>query len=116
MARFSYPICLALLAVGGGLAWWSGASAFGFVALASIAGVIATRSVGRRIIAIAVVVGAIGAVAEAGAYPAAAFMVAAAIGIFRYAPGWPSLGNRFERKPSDNPWEQLDRGEDPTLR
>jgi len=116
MARFSYPSCLALLAASGGLAWWSGAPAFGFVALAAVAGVIATRAVGRRIIAIAVVVGAIGAVAEAGAYLAAAVMVAAAIGIFIFAPRWPSLGSRFERKPSDNPWEQLDRGEDPTLR
>jgi len=116
MARLSYPLCLALLALSGAIAWWTGASAFGFLALAAVAGVIATRTGGRRIIAVVVLAGALGAVVQAGAFAAAALMVLAAIGIMWFAPRWPVLGSRFERKPAQNPWEQLDRGEDPTLR
>jgi len=116
MARRSYLICLALLAIGGGLAFWTGASAFGLLALAAVAGVIATRTIGRRIIAIIVLVGALGALVQAQAYAAAVLMAVAAAGTWVWAPQWPALGTRFERKPNANPWEQLDRGEDPTLR
>lgn len=116
MGRFEYPIALALLILGGLLAFWSGASAFGFVALAAVAGVIATRTFGRRLIAIAVVIAAVGGVVQMQAYPAAAVLLVAAVMIFLRAAHWPTLGARYERKPADNPWEQLDRGEDPTLR
>jgi hypothetical protein len=115
MKRWSYPICLALLALGGALALWSGATAYGWVALAAVPGVIATRLLGRRLIAVLVLALAAGIAVQFAGYAAAAALILAAGFILGAAPGWPKLGTRYERKPADDPWAQLDRGEDPTL-
>ncbi len=106
----------------------------GWVALASVAGVIATRSWGR------VVVGAVALLAGAASVAAAAsFGVAAAVGstlawlpallaglgvavaggwIVARGRGWPSLGSRYDRAGPTardvSPWAAQDLGRDPT--
>jgi hypothetical protein len=125
-------IAITLLAVGGAaLIWGSGREglvAVGWVTLAAIAGLIATRRTGRFIIAGIVLIGA-GVVlwqvlaGESAAAPrlwgsvggVAAF--GAAVMILRWGTQWPSLGARYERSTprAVDPWSELDAGRDPTL-
>jgi len=125
-------LAIALLAVGGGALIWGsdrdGLIAVGWVVLAAIAGLIATRRIGRMIVAGIVVVAAAVVVWQvvAGEWTGAARLwagvgavaagVAAAL-IIRWGKQWPSLGSRYERasqRPAD-PWSELDAGRDPTL-
>ena len=113
--RWTYPVVLALLALGGALALLSDAGPYGWVGLAAVPGVIATRTLGRRLIAVLLVITAVAATVQFGAVLAGIVMVLGAAGLAIYAARWPILGSRYERKPADDPWAQLDRGEDPTL-
>ncbi|MFM7064084.1 MAG: Trp biosynthesis-associated membrane protein [Actinomycetes bacterium] len=110
---------------------WAGAA--GWVALAAVAGIIATRSWGRTVVA---GIGLLaGVAASAGALMGAAdpervgygwllalasglvVVVACAVTVVR-GRGWPALGSRYERRGRQarhlTAWEAQDLGRDPT--
>jgi hypothetical protein len=101
--------------------------ALGLVALAGAVALPATRRGFRT--AVAVILTLIGAGIAAGAttrgwlgWPpvcAAGGAIVAAAGLLAVREGrnWPSMGSRYERRPSTgtDPWTAIDRGEDPTV-
>lgn len=125
-------VAIALLAIAGAaLIWGSGRDglvAVGWVILAAVAGLIATRSTGRLIVA-GIVFLAAGVVAwqmftvqwavPAGIWAGVGGLaaLAAAAAMVRWGKQWPSLGARYERATprAADPWSELDAGRDPTL-
>lgn len=103
------------------VAWGSGAvTGLGWLALAAVAGAVATRTWGRRVVGATVAVAGALAVIGAGLQPIALAALACTItgGVtLVLGPGWPTMGGRYERAPSGkSAWQALDAGEDPTLR
>ena len=111
------------------------AAAAGWVALASVAGIVATRSWGRTLVAgiglLAGLAGLWGAVAVAVAPPAGAvgwaWLLAALAGAVVVGAagwtlvrgrGWPAMGRRYERRAKGrreiSAWDAQDLGRDPT--
>lgn len=92
----------------------------GWLALAAIPGIVATRTWGRRIIGSALIVASVLALLIGGWVP----VTAAALGCLLtgvvtvvLGPTWPTMGSRYERVRSErSAWQTLDAGEDPTLR
>ena len=114
---------------------YPGAAAAGWVALASVAGIVATRSWGRSVVAgigllagLAGVGGAVAfAVAPADGASGPAWMAAAAAGLvvvtaaawtLARGRGWPVMGGRYERRAKArrevSAWDAQDLGRDPT--
>jgi hypothetical protein len=103
------------------VAWGSGAtSGLGWLALAAVAGVVATRTWGRRIVGAVVAVAGALAVVGTGPQPvspAAVVCVITGVLALILGPSWPTMGGHYERAPSEkSAWQALDAGEDPTLR
>ncbi len=110
------------------------AAACGWVCLAGVAGVLATRTWGRAVVGAIIVVAALVvivtcvsfAIAPTGVatgWWAVALLgaaVAGAVGVLTVVHGrtWPSMGSRYERTTSRtsvvSPWDALDKGVDPT--
>lgn len=111
-------IGVVVLAIGGGLLLWGAGSPFGWLGIAAVAGVLGTGLWGRRIVGIVVVLGAVAAGLQspplAGIF-GVAFLAIGGLLTIGGAGRWPALGSRFDRTPQQDPWSQLDRGEDPTL-
>lgn len=102
----------------------SGPQALGWLVLASIAGVVATGGVGRRLIAVvvllagaaAIVLGIAQGVSALPIVLAGAVAVVVSVLIWIYGGQWPGLSTRY-RTPRDrptDPWTELDAGRDPT--
>lgn len=105
----------------GCVAWGTGAvTGLGWLALAAVAGVVATRTWGRRVVGAVVAVAGVLAIIGSGLQPitlAALGCVLTGVLTVILGPGWPTMGGRYERAPSDRSvWQALDAGEDPTLR
>lgn len=122
MKSRSFILTLSLLAVVALIGVMTNTMAVGLLSAASIAGLIATRAIGRRVIGVALgAVGVIALVAQWGQWRAAlggALVVLGAASVV-WAPHWPVLGRRFEGSGSgqpDDPWRALDDGVDPTVR
>lgn len=103
------------------VAWGTGAvTGLGWLALAAVAGVVATRTWGRRVVGVAVTVAGALAVTVGGLQPIALAAVTCTLtGVLTavFGPRWPTMGGRYERAPSTrSAWQALDAGEDPTLR
>lgn len=160
MNRREYAVVLVALAAAGVLAWWvfgltwstvttpadgmlpeqqveyTGrllypyAGFIGIVALAAVAGILATKRYGRIVIGVLLAilagsacaqivtdsgVGGVAAIAEV------ALAVIAVLGVVTVIRGsrWPMMGNRYERtqraNSDESAWDVLDRGDDPTL-
>jgi hypothetical protein len=121
MKARSFTLTLSLLAIVALIGLMTNAMAVGLLSAASIAGLIATRPIGRRVIGVALgVMGLIAMIAQWGDWRAAlgGALVALAAATVVWAPNWPALGRRFEgsgsRQPGD-PWRALDDGVDPTI-
>lgn len=102
-------------------------AAGGWVALAAVPAILATRVVGRRIISVILALAGIAAfVGGMGYLPASALGAAgglalAVLGVWTFVrtPGWPGMSTKYERTKSTtgqtrDVWAALDRGEDPT--
>lgn len=93
--------------------------ALGWLGVAAIPGVVATRTWGRRVIGGLVVVTSIVALVSASSLPARGLAVGClVIGVIVMVvgPRWPSMGTRYERSRSNtSAWQVLDSGGDPTL-
>ena len=153
-----YATVLLVLAIAGGIAWWAFgrtwrietipsdgltaakdieytgrllypyASFIGIVALASVAGILATRKYGRIIIGVllAILAGsaAVQLITDSGPTGWAliaeiALIVITIAGAATVVRGgsWPMFGSKYERtkpKEAESAWDVLDRGEDPT--
>jgi hypothetical protein len=92
--------------------------------LASIAGVIATKRIGRRIIAGLLIVSALvlGVISWNGDWQgvvlvlAAILTASAGVLVWMFGKQWPGLSSRYSSRaarPAD-PWSELDAGRDPT--
>ena len=158
-ARREYAIVLALLALAGIVAWWvfghtwnvetipsdglapakdveyTGrvlypyAGFIGVVALAAVAGILATKKYGRIVIGVLLAVLAGSAVIQLitdsglsgwAIVAEVSFVVIGVLGLVTAIRGssWPMFGGRYERvrpREQESAWEVLDRGEDPTL-
>jgi len=108
---------------GCGIACLFGSGGFvglGWLALAAIAGVVATRTWGRRIVGTVLIVASVVALLTGGAAPVSAAAVGClltGLAIVVLGPTWPTMGARYERAPSErSAWQALDAGDDPTLR
>lgn len=90
------------------------ADAWGWVALAGVVAIAATRRVTRALVGVALAaagVAALGANVLGGAVLAATGALVAVRG-----PRWPALGSRYDAPAKrEDPWAVLDRGDDPTL-
>lgn len=121
MKPHSYLLVLGLLALVALTSVMTNAMAVGLLSAASIAGLIATRSVGRRVIAVALgAIGVMSLVAQWGDWRASlgGALVALGAATLVWAPTWPVLGRRFEGASArrlEDPWRALDEGVDPTL-
>jgi hypothetical protein len=109
-----------------------GLPALAVVGLAGAGAVLATRGLVRRLVGVLLMLAGLGlaggglvGLGEADtAWPvlcAAAGLLVMAGGLYTVARGqyWPHMGTRYERSAPaarTEPWEALDRGEDPTLR
>lgn len=101
----------------------------GVVALAAVAGILATKKYGRIIIGVLLALLAGSAVVQIvtdfgvrgvaiGAEVALTVITGCAVVTVIRGSAWPMLGSKYERtkpKESESAWDQLDRGEDPTL-
>lgn len=99
----------------------SGAGAgVGWLTIAAVPGVVATRTWGRRAIgAMVCAVAAIGVVTAASLLQGAICAVIVIVGavVIWVGPTWPTMGSRYERtRPERSAWQALDAGEDPSLR
>lgn len=128
------------------------AAAAGWLCLAGVAGIVATRGWLRVVVSLIVLVAALGIAAAAVVFAAvpgsvaesalvaelgearllsatatgwwaavllgAALVAYAAVWTALRGRGWPTLGSRYERTPAAapaaNPWDALDKGQDPT--
>jgi hypothetical protein len=121
-------LALILLAAAGGLVLWRTTSpevgALGWLTLAAIAGIVATGRIGRRMIAVLLVITAVGIgwFGAASDVDGVAQIVAAvvigvvAVATWQYAGRWPGMSTRYgapKDRPSD-PWTELNAGRDPT--
>lgn len=92
----------------------------GWLTLAAIPGVVATRTWGRRIVGAILVIAAVLGVLNAGSLGLAAVASGCAlIGVIVIAvgPRWAVMGSRYERRREErSAWQALDAGEDPTVR
>lgn len=116
-----------------GATLYPGAAASGWVALAAVAGIIATRSWGRILVAalaaVAGVAGVVPGVLALGssdrvglawllALAAGAVVAIAGVTTAARGRGWPTMGGRYERRGTRvrevSAWEAQDLGQDPT--
>ena len=112
-----------LLAAGNGEPVARGAGLF---ALAATGGIVATRTVGRRIVGVVTaLVGVVDVVAAASwsVVLGGGLLVVAGVATTWRAPRWPSLSSRYESQQTSaasptrhahDLWNALDKGEDPT--
>ncbi len=95
-----------------------GTKTIGVVVLAAVGAILATKGWVRR--AVAAVTVALGLLMLTGgtamAIAAGLLIVAGGVIAFVKAPGWPTMGARYERKQDTDMWSAIDRGEDPTAR
>jgi hypothetical protein len=103
------------------VAWGTGAViGLGWLALAAVAGVVATRTWGRRIVGGVVTAAAVLCLVGTGLAPITIAVLGCVLtGLLTVVrgPRWPTMGGRYEREPlAKSPWQALDAGEDPTLR
>lgn len=103
------------------IALGSGAGAgVGWLTIAAVPGVVATRTWGRRVIgALVCAVAAVGVVMSESVLQGIVCAVIVIVGavILWVGPRWPTMGSRYERaRPEQSAWQALDAGEDPSLR
>lgn len=158
MNRRQYLVVLVGLIVSGALSWWAfgqvwiveDVAADGFlpaqvreftggdispiggfsfiIAFAGIAGLVATKRVGRIIVGVVLLAVGIASLVSVGARVAdsgyaviadIALVLMSVCGVVAILRGgtWPVLSNRYERadRRTDDAWDMLDRGEDPTV-
>ena len=158
MKRREYLVVLIALFVSGALSWWafgqvwivedvaadgflpaqvreitgreiSAIGGFSFViAFAGIAGLVATRRVGRIVVGLVLLVFGIASLVSVGVrftdsgyavIAGLALVLMSACGLVAIFRGgsWPMLSSRYERadRRTDDAWDMLDRGEDPTV-
>lgn len=128
---------LALIAAGAGLAWLTSASLAGWVrpvallALAGAGALLAAQGWLRRTIGGLIVLAGVGLLVSGGLWPALAGVAVLAGGVLavRFGAGWPGMSARYDRaRPvggarsgpdearhsTQQVWDALDRGEDPS--
>jgi len=121
-------VTVIILAVSGGVIVWLSTTpqvnALGWLVVASVAGVIATKRIGRRIIAVLLIITALalGFLGWDGGWQSFVIgllaLATAAMGVLVWIRGnqWPGLSSRYgprSNRPAD-PWSELDAGRDPT--
>jgi len=111
-ALFGCALAAVLLyAIGG-----SPSRPWAFVAVAGGVAVLATRTWGRPVVGVALVLSGVAAAFSAGGWPGGAVLALTGAYVAVKGRGWPVLGARYDApQRREDPWAALDRGEDPTL-
>lgn len=90
------------------------AHAWGWVALAGVVAIAATRGLARRAVGVLLVLAGL---AVLGAHPfGAGLLVGAGALVAVRGQRWAAMGSRYDApRVRDDPWAALDRGDDPTV-